>query len=78
MVKDSILFALGVGLMAWQGFVVPFREFNWIVMAAGGIIAGVPGWMQLWGVRPATPTDGSSLPDQAAPSPLPPPSSFNV
>lgn len=74
--KDLILFTMGTALIGWQGFAVPRQDFNWIVMAAGGILAGVPGWLQLWGLR-ASSTDAPSLPQAGpeSPSPSPPSSS---
>lgn len=74
--KDLILFVLGTLLIGWQGFVVPRQDFNWIVMAAGGILAGVPGWLQLWGLRGSSTDASSQQPaEPVSPSPSPPSSS---
>lgn len=74
MIKDLILFAVGILLIVRQGFVVPAQDFNLWAMGFGGVLAGVPGWLQIWG---RTSTGGPSSPDPAPPSPLPssPPSS---
>jgi hypothetical protein len=70
--KDLILFGLGTAMIGWQGFVVPRLEFNWMILVAGGILAGVPGWLQLWGLR----TGGPGSPPAALPvEPLSAPSS---
>jgi hypothetical protein len=59
-VKDLVRFGLGAAMIAWQGFVVPPQDFNPWILAAGGVLAGVPGWLQLWSLRNAS-TDGPSL-----------------
>lgn len=62
--KDLILFGLGTLMIGWQGFVVPPPDFNWMIMVAGGVLAGVPGWMQVWGLRTA---GQPSLPEVSPP-----------
>lgn len=62
--KDLIQFGVGMSLIVWQGFMVPPADFNWVPMVFGGVIAGVPGAIQLWpragSVAPST--DGPSSP----------------
>lgn len=58
-IKDLIRFGLGMAMIGWQGFVVPRPDFNPWVLLAGGVLAAVPGWLQLWGLR--TSTGGPSL-----------------
>lgn len=70
--KDLMLFTIGAGMMAYQGFVVPRLEFNWAVMVFGGVIAGVPGVMKLWNMPP---TGGPSSPPPEPSPPLQPSSS---
>jgi hypothetical protein len=65
--KDAILFGIGSAMMVYQGFVVPHREFNLSILVFGGIIAGVPGVLKLWGLR-ADMTAPSSRP-ASEPSP---------
>lgn len=73
--KDLILFTIGAGLIIHQGFVVPRQDFNWIILAGGGVLAGVPGWLQLWGLRsmsiggqPSQPVAEPSLPPSSSSS----------
>jgi protein-S-isoprenylcysteine O-methyltransferase Ste14 len=61
--KDLVRFSLGTLLIGWQGFAVPRQEFNWAIMVAGGILAGVPGWIHFWAPR----TGGDTSPPGASP-----------
>jgi hypothetical protein len=67
--KDLILFSIGTSMMVYQGFVVRAQEFNLSILIFGGVIAGVPGVLKLWGLR-ADMTAPSSRPasEQSGPS----------
>ena len=73
MAKDLVLFMIGAGAMAYQAFVVPRPDFNWMVMVFGGVIAGVPGALKLlprW--APLVGPSSESV-EQPSPSPSLPP-----
>lgn len=72
--KDLILFTVGVALILYQGFAVQPRDFNPWAMTFGGVIAGVPGAIELWRLRSVSPPPTDGWPSEDLPPPSPSPS----
>jgi hypothetical protein len=50
-VKDVVLFLLGIFLILYQALIVPPADFNLSLVILGGALVGVPGAAQLWAPR---------------------------
>lgn len=60
LVKDSVSYLLGWGLILHQALVVPPQDFNLTLVLLGGTLVGIPGVGQLLALR----TGGQPSPDQ--------------